>query len=211
MSCAICHTRRPRRACPGIHADICAVCCGAAREVTVSCPYHCEYLREARKHEPAAEFDDSVLGNPNIPVTEEFLDGHAGLLLAANIALVEAAGENGALDSDVREALASLIQTYRVLGSGVIYEGLPTNPIAAHVHRGFQNGLAEFRRQETRELGMTKTRDKDVLSVLVFFERLTLLHNNGRPRCRAFLDLLRSLQPEAPPDLDIAPSSLILP
>src|SRR5580692_10945597 len=141
MSCAICRTRRPRRSCPGIHADICAICCGEAREVTVSCPLSCEYLQEARKHEPPALFDVAKMGNPDIRVTEEFLESHSMLLLAANRAVLVAAGQNGAVDSDVREALASLIQTYRTLQSGVIYEALPPNPLAAHVHRALQEGL----------------------------------------------------------------------
>jgi hypothetical protein len=211
MSCAICRTRRPRRSCPGIHADICAICCGEAREVTVSCPLSCEYLQEARKHEPPAEFDVAKMGNPDVRVTEEFLQSHSMLLLAANRAVLVAAGENGAVDSDVREALASLIQTYRTLQSGVIYEALPPNPLAAHVHRALQEGLSAFRRQEREEEGISKTRDSDVLRVLVFFERLALDRNNGRPRGRAFLDTLRSFQPETAPVLDMAPNSLILP
>src|SRR5580693_5104828 len=70
MSCAICQTRRPRRSCPGVHGDICAICCGAQREVTVSCPSTCEYLQEARKHEPSAEIDPATMGNPDIRVNE---------------------------------------------------------------------------------------------------------------------------------------------
>src|ERR1700678_877267 len=115
MSCAICRTRRPRRACPGIHADICAVCCGREREVTVTCPFSCVYLQVARKLQPSAEFDAAVMGNPDITVTAEFLESHPELMLAANGALGMAAAQNGAVDSDVREALASLIQTYRTL------------------------------------------------------------------------------------------------
>jgi len=210
MSCAICQTRRPRRACPGIHGDICAICCGAAREVTVSCPSSCEYLQEARKHEPPAVFDAATMGNPDIRVTEEFLESHAALMLAASGALMRTAGHNGAVDSDVREALASLIQTYRTLQSGMIYEGLPANPLAAHVHREVQAALGEFRQRETQQ-GASKTRDNDVLRVLVFFERLALDRNSGRPRGRAFIDMMHGLQPEAAPDFDTAPSPLILP
>ena len=49
--CAICHTRRPRRYCPGVRGHICPVCCGTERENTVSCPLDCPYLREARVRE----------------------------------------------------------------------------------------------------------------------------------------------------------------
>src|SRR5580658_8909024 len=174
MSCAICQTRRPRRSCPGIHGDICAICCGAQREVTVSCPSSCEYLQEARRHEPPAGFDPATMGNPDIRVTEDFLEGHAALMLALSRALTADSARSGAVDSDARQALASLIQTYRTLQSGVIYEGLPANPLAANLHRAVQLALGEFRREETEQLGLTKTRDNDVLRVLVFFERLAL-------------------------------------
>ena len=57
MPCAICQIRRPRRFCPGVRGDICSLCCGTEREVTVNCPLDCEYLQEARKHEKLSEFD----------------------------------------------------------------------------------------------------------------------------------------------------------
>jgi hypothetical protein len=210
MSCAICHTRRPRRSCPGVHGDICAICCGAEREVTVSCPSDCEYLQEARKHEPSAQIDPAM-GHPEIHVTEEFVEDHSPLMFAMSRTLTLPAARNGAVDSDVREALASLIQTYQTLQSGVIYEGLPANPLAANLHRSFQGALDEFRREEKQQLGVRKTRDSDVLQMLVFFERLALDRNNGRPRCRAFLDVLRLFQTEEAHAIEAQPSSLILP
>lgn len=208
MSCAICQTRRPRRACPGIHADICAICCGAGREVTVSCPASCEYLQEARKHDPPAAFDATRMGHPDIRVTEEFLESHSTLLLAISLALTHAAAEIGAVDSDVRQALESLIQTYRTLQSGLIYEDLPANPLAANLYQAVQEAFVLYRREETQQLGISKTRDNDLLRVLVFFERLALDRNNGRPRSRAFLDMLRIFEPVSEPA--IQPSSLIL-
>ena len=55
MACAICETRRPRRFCPGVRGDICSICCGTEREVTVDCPLDCEFLQEARRHEKAPQ------------------------------------------------------------------------------------------------------------------------------------------------------------
>jgi hypothetical protein len=178
--------------------------------VTIGCPFTCEYLREARKHEPLAEIDPAKMGHPEIRVTEEFLEAHPIPIFAISSALTAGSAEIGVLDSDARQALASLIQTYRTLQSGVIYESLPANPLAANLHRLVQRSLAEIRREETEELGITKTRDDDVLRALVFFERLALDRDNGRPRCRAFLDMLRTFQP-APEALDDAAPSLILP
>jgi hypothetical protein len=210
MSCAICRTRRPRRSCPGVHGDICAICCGQEREVTVDCPSDCEYLQEARKHEPPAEVDPAIMGNPDILVTREFLESNAILMLAMSVVMIDAARQRNAVDSDVRGALAGLIQTYRTLQKGVIYESLPDNPLAASVFRAVQEAVDAYLKDETARLGMTKTRDRDVLRLLVFFERMALDSNNRRPRCRAFLDALRMFQPPAKP-VDNAAPSLILP
>jgi hypothetical protein len=178
--------------------------------VTVDCPSDCEYLREARKHEPQAEVDPTIMGNPDIRVTKEFLESNGMLLLAMSIAIIDAARQRNAVDSDLREALAGLIQTYRTLRKGVIYESLPDNPLAASVFRAVQETINTYLQDETERLGMTKTRDLDVLRLLVFFERMALDSNNGRPRSRAFLDALRMLQPPSKPAANPAPS-LILP
>src|ERR1035441_6424798 len=53
MQCSICQTRRSRRFCPGVRGEICSLCCGEEREVTVDCPLDCEFLREGRRHEKA--------------------------------------------------------------------------------------------------------------------------------------------------------------
>src|SRR5215212_6262711 len=69
MACAICETRRPRRFCPGVRGDICSVCCGTEREVTVDCPFECEYLQQSRHHEKPAPLDSPALPNQDIRVT----------------------------------------------------------------------------------------------------------------------------------------------
>src|SRR4029077_19986597 len=53
MTCPICHTRKPRRACPALHQTICPVCCGTKRLTEIQCPDDCVYLTSAREH-PAA-------------------------------------------------------------------------------------------------------------------------------------------------------------
>jgi len=175
----------------------------------VDCPSDCEYLQEARKHEQPVEVDPATMGNPDIRVTREFLESNAILMLAMSVVMIDAANERRAVDSDVREALAGLIQTYRTLQKGVIYESLPANPLAASVFRAVQEAIDAYLQEETARLGMTKTRDLDVLRLLVFFERMALDINNGRPRCRAFLDALHMFQPPTKP-VDNAAPSLIL-
>ncbi|MCU1275598.1 MAG: hypothetical protein JWO48_3029 [Bryobacterales bacterium] len=212
MPCAICHVRRPRRFCLGVRGDICTTCCGTEREVTVDCPLDCIYLRDAHRHEKITPTDPHNFPNQDIRVTEEFLHEHEPLLLfLAGTVLDAALSTSGAIDFDVREALDALIRTYRTLQSGVYYETVPTNPIAANICRIVQSGLAEFRKQETERSGMTQTRDAEVLGVLVFLQRLELDNNNGRKRGRAYLDFLRTFFPEQPAESSPATPSLIVP
>jgi hypothetical protein len=199
MACAICQTGRPRRHCPGVQGDICTVCCGTEREVTVSCPLECEYLRNARKHERVEPLDAEHIPNRDIRVSEVLLENNQELLEFLSRTLAAAALETpGAVDRDVRDALAALIRTYRTLQTGIYYQTLPENALAAKIFRTVEDAVAEFRRRETERLGMSRTRDTDLLGLLAFLERLELDRNNGRPRGRAFLDLIREPQLESP-------------
>lgn len=192
MTCAKCHVRKPRRYCPGVKGDICSICCGTEREVTVDCPLDCPYLQEARKHEHSAELPRD-LPNKDIRFTEEFLEERQPLVIAASRGLTAAALDTpGAVDQDLSDALDSLIRTLRTRESGVYYESRPANPAANRIYGLLQTGIEEYRKQERERLGMTHTRDSDVLAVLVFLERLELTRVNGRPRGRAFLDYLRN-------------------
>ena len=194
MNCAICELRRPRRYCPGIHGDICSICCGTEREVTVDCPFECEYLQEARYREKLPAVNEEDVPNPDIKVTEKFLRENEPLTAFIAGAILSTAFENpGTNDYDVREALESLIKTYRTLESGLIYESRPANPLAANLCGAFQNAVSEIRQSETERRGLARTRDKDILGVLVFMQRLELDYNNGRKRGRAFIDFLRQI------------------
>jgi len=195
MACAICGIRRPRRHCPGVSGDICSICCGTEREVTVSCPLDCEYLADARRHERPEPLDVNQVPNRDIEVSESRLAEHEELLLAVGQAVVAATFEEGAIDFDVREALEGLIRTYRTLASGLYYDSIPANPLAAGIFRQVQSAVTAFREDETRQAGMIRTRDREVLEVLVFLQRLEFDRNNGRKRGRAFVDFLRGLYP----------------
>ena len=212
MACAICETRRPRRYCPGVRGEICSLCCGTEREVSVSCPFDCEYLRDARKHEKPAEFDESQVPNRDIRVPERFLEEHEELIVFLGGAIASGAMETaGAVDFDVREALEGLVRTYRTLQSGVYYESVPPNPLAAGIFRALRSAVEELRREESKQ-GHSKTRDADVLGALVFLQRLEYDRNNGRKLGRAFLHFLRDIYASrAPEGAAEPPGSLILP
>jgi hypothetical protein len=189
---------------------ICSICCGTEREVTVNCPLDCEYLRDARRHEKPTPHDSASMPEPDIRVTDDFLRDHDELLMVlAEIVSGAALETAGAVDFDVRDTLAALVRTYRTLETGVLYETLPDNALAARLFRTVQERIATFRSNEQRNLGMPKTRDAEILQCLVFFERVEFDSNNGRRRGRTFIDLLRSLvrSPERPP---AAPESLLV-
>ena len=213
MACAICEVRRPRRYCPGVRGDICTICCGTEREVTVSCPLDCEYLQDARLHERPPEVDPETIPNRDIKVSEDFLRDNERLLMVVGQAIYRAAIDTpGLVDSDIREGLVALIRTYQTRETGLYYETRPNNPLAGAVCVLTQNAVAEHRRQETESLGMSKTRDADILGALVFLQRLEYDRNNGRPRGRAFVDFLRTVFPM--PDAEAAAgggSPLIIP
>lgn len=212
MACAICETRRPRRYCPGVRGDICSICCGTEREVSVECPFECEYLLEARRHEKLGLLDPSLIPNQDIKVTEKFVGEREPLMIfLAQAAAMTALETPGAIDFDVRETLESLVQTYRTLQSGVHYESIPQNPLAANMFRGIQAAIAEFRRQEQERGGMIRTRDADILGMLVFLQRLEYDHNNGRRRGRAFIHAMCGFLYSGKPETEPPASSLIIP
>jgi hypothetical protein len=195
-----------------VRGDICTLCCGTEREVSVDCPLDCEYLREAHKHEKPNPMDVEKLPNRDIQVSREFLDDNQEFLAFVALALGRAALENPAVvDFDIREALEASIRTHRTMTSGLLYESLPANPLAAGICRALAAAIAEFRRLEAERLGIHKTRESVALGLLVFLQHFEISFNNGRPRGRAFLNALLDFYAAAPEAADPAPSSLILP
>lgn len=191
MKCHLCETRRPRRFCPGVRGDICGQCCGAEREVTVSCPLDCEYLLEARQHEKLQNPDPGSIPNRDIKVTEEFLNRNDRTVsLMSRFVLDAALNTPGAADQDIGEALEAMVKTYRTRQSGLIYETRPQNPLAGAIQQAVTANLAEFQLALQRESAMSTLRDADILGVLVFLQRAALHWNNQRPRGRSFISFL---------------------
>ena len=190
MKCRLCEVRKPRRYCPGVSGDICSICCGDKREVTVDCPLDCVYLAEARLHEKLVEIAPEQVPNRDIRVSDEFLRDHEPLLVFLGAKILEASlATRGAVDSDVREALESMIRTQRTLQSGLYYETKPDNPIAAAVQQRVQESI-EALRKDLAEKSAPAMRDAEILGTLVFLQHLAIARNNGRPRGRVYLSYL---------------------
>ena len=198
--CSICGTRRPKRYCPALRVDICPQCCGQEREETIACPFDCEYLNQGRDHERLRELKPEDIPHPDIIVKEDFLRNHEPLVLVAAAAIGEGVDRlEGLIDNDAREALESLVQTYRTLNSGLIYETKPRNPIAAALHELVQLRVGEFRQRIQQQAGYASVLDTHVLGVVVFLQRMELQLNNGRRRGRSFLDAVRRFIPPPVP------------
>jgi hypothetical protein len=192
VTCAICKTRKPRRQCPGVQGEICSICCAREREESIDCPLDCTYLQDAHEHERPPELDPATLPNQDIEVAEEFLRERELLLAFVAVTVLEGALQSaGATDWDIREALESLIATWRTLQSGLYYENLPVNPYAASIATYVRKKIQDVKNKEFEETGERSLSDSDILIVLVFLQRLEYSNNNGRKRSRAFLDFLR--------------------
>jgi hypothetical protein len=197
--CKICHTRRAKRACPAVGGDICTICCGTEREVSLSCPLDCEYLQEAHRHEKPVPVAEADIANPDIPVTEEFVADHEELVLFSVYSLLQGALRTpGTYDTDVLEALAGLVQTHRTLDSGLVYESYSSNPLAASIQRAFSASLAEYQKVRHEREALSPVRNSDIIGTLVFLRRVGQQNLNGRPRGRMFIDLLRQMTPDKP-------------
>lgn len=205
--CQICEKRRPQRYCPGIRGDICARCCGEEREVSVDCPFDCEYLQEARQRQRPPEIDPDEVPNKDIEVSDRFLRDNSPLVMKTGQLILQASLQvQGAVDNDAREALEAMIKTHLTRESGVIYESRPSNPYAAGIQQLVHQQIEQFREQMAQQTGSHSIRDRDVLGVLVFFQRVELQRNNGRRRGRSFLHFLHD---NFPPEASAEPESVI--
>lgn len=208
--CAVCDSRPARRRCPALNEEICAVCCGTGREQTIDCPLECEYLRDARRHEKLPPLDPKTLPNPEIELSDRFMNEHQQLTIVLGRLLLVAAVETpGSVDLDLRDALEALVTTYKTADSGLIYESRPANAIAAQAADRFTHGLQQFREDVAKRSASHSIRDKDILGVLVFWQRMEYQRSNGRRKGRAFTESLYALLPPPPPDPAESPSGIV--
>ena len=197
MTCSICEARKAKRFCPALRSEICPQCCGKEREQTLDCPLDCQYLTESREHEKKAGLDPETFPYKEIRISESFLRENEELLTSlAQFVLGAAMQTPGAVDQDVREALDALVRTYKSLESGVYYQSMPQSPVGQAIVIQVEEMLRHFREEEAEQSGITRTRDVDVLGVLVFLLRLATDEDNSRKRGRRFMDfLLRHFEP----------------
>jgi hypothetical protein len=181
------------------------------REVSLSCPLECNYLQEAHRREKPVPIAEKELSNPDVVVTEEFVRSHEELLLFCAYSLLQAALRTAsAVDTDVMAALEALIQTHRTLDSGLIYETRAANTVAAAVQAAFVKSLESYQKLRTEQEGLAPVRNAEVLAILVFLHRIGQQNQNGRPRGRMYIDLLRHMTPDTKTIVEEPRPSIIL-
>ena len=199
MNCPICEKRKATRYCPAKGEQICAVCCGTEREVTISCPADCAYLIAAHRYEDEhkrAVPADTPFIDERLP--QDVLHTHQQLtsLLAFQIAKF-ATAQTTVSDPDVLAAIAALAGTYKTLQSGLIYEKIPEIPVQHELYAALMQFLNEIKQKAAESGNSGAVKDISIFHVVVFFYRMGLLRSNGRPRSRRFIEFLRGQFPQA--------------
>jgi hypothetical protein len=207
VNCSICGIRKAKRACPGVNAEICTICCGTEREQSIDCPLDCEFLRHAHEHENTPVVPHDELPDRNVEVDEEFLQKYEWVLIVLGSAIMDGYKEHpSATDYDAREALIALVKTWQTMQSGLVYETQVVNPYASAMFDAVQERVSEIRKrlEESGETGYLN--DEAILKLIVFLRRLEVLDNNGRKRSRSFLDMLNRSYAAAPdPETSLEP------
>jgi len=202
MSCRICERRKPSRYCPARGEAICTICCGTEREVTLDCPHDCIYLVRAREQEEEhrAPVPPAELPFPGVELPTGVLDLNRMLLATIGTAILGFTTEAPRLsDPDVAAALGALAETYRTLTSGLYYEKPPEGGPARELYARLREAVEQLKKDQLARAALPVTKESDVLYITVFLARVLRVRSNGRPRCRAFLDFLRSQFPQAAP------------
>ncbi len=183
---------------------ICAVCCGEKREVSIDCPADCTYLIAARRweREHRKAVNPGETPYPDLSIPMDLIHERQPLISGLGDTILKAAFENPAVDdSGAIEALGALAETYRTLGTGLIYERPPDGLAARGVYERLGQFLAEYRAEEQKRGAFGGVKDSEMYRLFVFLLRVAKYETNGRPRSRAFLDFLRGQFPrgaEAP-------------
>jgi hypothetical protein len=145
------------------------------------------------------QLDWSKVPFPDVEMSWEFAESHTPLLMALLAPIWRYAQEHRqVVDSDAIAALQALAETYRTLSSGLYYEKPPDYLYRRELYQELKAGLEEFKRAETQRLGLATVRDSEIRDALIFLTQLGATHENGRPKSRAFLDVIRDqFGPEA--------------
>jgi hypothetical protein len=198
MPCPICQKRPPKRFCPALGEKICPICCGKEREVTLDCPLDCSYLIAAHRyeaeHRQPISPDEFPYREIEFPV--EYVYERWPVITTLAAAILQFHLQHKELsDHSAYSTLESLAETYRTLGTGILYEKPPVEPVAHALYTQLAESVQNLRKEVERAGLAVALKDLDIFKLLVFLLRICKQETNGRPRSRAFLEFLRSRFP----------------
>jgi hypothetical protein len=198
LICPICNKRKAKRFCPARGDSICTVCCGTEREVTIDCPSDCPYLVASRQYDAARRgIDWGAVPFPDVEISQGFAQAHNPLMIALLSRIGRYSREHRpVVDTDVVAALKALAESYRTLSSGIYYEKPPDYLYQRELYQELKTALEEFQQVETQRQGLTSTRNSDIRDSLIYLANLGAIRSNGRPKSRAFLDLIGTIAPD---------------
>jgi hypothetical protein len=179
--------------------------------VTIDCPSDCPYLIASRSYDlERRKVDWSKVPFAEVKIPPTFARTHTPLLNTITYSICLFAREDPrAVDTDVVASLTALAEAYRTLSSGLYYEKPIDHRLQRELYEKLKAGIEQYRREEAEKTGVTRVRDGDIRDGLILFTQLGASYLNGRPKGRAFLDVLRSqLKPE---DLAKPQSNIVLP
>jgi len=212
VACPICDKRKAARFCPAKGEQICTVCCGTEREVTITCPVDCAHLLAAHRYEdehPRHLPADTPLLDEKVP--SQIIHTHQHIMGAMAFSIAKFCVSQAAItDAEVLAAIQALAETYKTLRTGIYYEKPPEAPLPRQLYAAVAASINEVKERQTERAGFSALKDSDIFYLLVFLYRMGLLRGNGRPRSRRYIEFLRSQFPEAQ-ELKREESHLIVP
>ena len=195
--CSLCGKRPPKRACPALGHEICAVCCATKRLVDIHCTEDCRYLESAQKH-PAAvvkkqiDHDVARLMATVGRLSEQQLQ--LFFLLQSMVLSYKPEGLLRLVDSDVALSAGALAQALETASKGLIFEEAAGSVVAEGLRRAMKAVI-----DEVIKAGGTRA-EREVATVLRAMER-GAKHEGGHIADdeMAYLDLVgRVFQPARP-------------
>ena len=196
--CPICEKRRAERYCPAKDEAICAIDCGAGREVTIDCPSDCSYLLAAHRweQEHPKHLPEGDLPFPDVSFPTDLIRTRQAVMSGIGFTVATYAAEQPSLnDADVFAAAHAMAETRRTLLSGILYEKPPDYPVSAGLYAAFAKFIEDEKKHEAEHPEFPALKEVEIFHLFVFFLRFGRLHSNGRPRTRAFIEYLRPLFP----------------
>jgi len=194
--CPICQKRKAKRYCPAKGENICAVCCGTEREVTIDCPSDCMYLMSSRQHyHERREVDWEHIPFADRSISRHVASAREELLVQLSYVVCSFVQDNPALvDADVQASLQALAESYQTLASGLVYEKPPDYRLQRDLYERLKTAVAEYKHGDAGQVMIARATplDGDIRDALILLTQLAAVRSNGRPKSRAFIDSLRS-------------------